>query len=139
MLINHYARGKFYQVACPEGTRIVRGSESTAALNRSPARDLIVVPFGGKEIRIPVDLPDLLPLLAESGRCGLSLVGEPRPDAVLKGAVCPRCGQSDVNWLFIEDDSQRIHCDYCGADFDRTVSDRIVPAQDANQLEKRDL
>jgi uncharacterized metal-binding protein (TIGR02443 family) len=58
------------------------------------------------------------------------VVGEPRPDAILEGAVCPKCGQSDVNWLFIEDDSQRIHCDYCSANFDPKAADRLVPVQD---------
>jgi hypothetical protein len=128
MIVSHYARGKFYQMACPDGTRIVRGSEGTASLDNSPHFDLVVVPFGGHDIPIPVEIPELLPLLAEAGLCGLSLVGEPRPDANLEGAVCPRCGQIDVNWLTLEEDPEQIHCDYCGVDFDPKVADRIAPA-----------
>jgi hypothetical protein len=37
------------------------------------------------------DPRELSPLLAESGRCGLSPVAEPVPDANLAGAVRPKC------------------------------------------------
>ena len=52
--------------------------------------DHLVVPLNGKEIRIPADPPELLPLLAESGNFGVSLVGEPEPDVRLEGVVMPR-------------------------------------------------
>ena len=83
----------------------------------SDGHDLLVVPFEGQEIRIPADPAELLPLLAESGRCGLSLIGGPEPDRRLAGVGCPNCGEDDVNWLSVEVDSVTAHCDRCGSDF----------------------
>ena len=116
MRIRVYSKGKFYLIECPDGTTVVR-----CAVHSVPARadshDLLVVPFRGQAIAIPADPPELLPLLAESGRCGLSLVGEPVPNVNLAGAVCPNCNEDDVSWLSVEDDSKIAHCDYCGCDF----------------------
>jgi Zn ribbon nucleic-acid-binding protein len=126
MLVKHHAKGKFYLIACPEASRIVRRSDRIARRGGF-LPDLIVVPFGRKEIPIPADPPELLPLLAEAGRFGLSLAGEPMPDFRLAGVACPGCGERDVNWLSVEDAFERIHCDYCGVDFDPTVAARIVP------------
>ncbi len=118
MLVKHHARGKFYLIACPEGSRVVRRSDQVAC-DGGPLPDLIVVPFEGGEVAIPADSPELLPLLAESGRCGLALVGEPRPDASLAEAACPWCGERDVDWLSAEDDAGRIRCERCGGGFER--------------------
>ena len=112
MRVRHHARGKFYSIGCPEGTTVVRCSG---------AHDFLLVPFNGQTLRIPADPPGLLPLLAESGRFGLSLVGEPVPDNWLAGAACPQCGEADVTWLQTYDDSEPVHCDRCGADFARPV------------------
>jgi hypothetical protein len=117
MLVTHHAQGKFYLIACPEGSRIIRRSHRIAP-GGGFLPDLFVVPFGEKEVSIPADPPALLPLLAEAGRCGLSLVGVPRPDASLEGAVCPWCGECDVNWLSVEGSGERIHCDSCGGEFE---------------------
>jgi hypothetical protein len=117
MLVKHHAQGKFYLIACPEGSRIIRRSDRIAP-GGGFLPDLIVVPFGGKEIAIPADPPALLPLLAEAGRCGLSLVGEPIPDFRLAGVACPCCGECDVNWLSVEGSSERIQCDSCGGNFE---------------------
>ena len=69
------------------------------------------------EIAISSDPPELLPLLAESGRCGLSLVGEPLPNANLAGVFRPTCNEGDVSWLPVEDGAEIAHCDSCGCDF----------------------
>ena len=111
MTIRGYAKGKFYLIKCPDGSRVVRAG----------LHNLLVVPFEGEPIPIPSDPPELLPLLAESGRCGLSLVGEPVPDLSLEGVVCPKCKEDDVNWLSVEDDSKNAHCDNCGCDFDLSI------------------
>ena len=79
--------------------------------------DRLIVPFEGEVIPIPADPPELLPLLAESGRFGLTLDGEPEPDLRLAGASCPGCGEDDVTWLVFEDQTERVHCDRCSADF----------------------
>jgi uncharacterized metal-binding protein (TIGR02443 family) len=84
------------------------------------AQDLLIVPFEGREIRIPADPSELLPLLSESGRCGLSLIGDPEPEMRLAGAACPDCGEDDVTWLSVEDGSETAHCDRCGGDFGLT-------------------
>jgi hypothetical protein len=73
---------------------------------RSPGR-----PFEGREIRIPADPSELLPLLAESGRCGLSLIGDREREIMLAGTACPNCGEDDVNWLSVVDGSETAHCD----------------------------
>jgi hypothetical protein len=117
MLVKHHAQGKFYLIDCPEGSRIIRRSDRIAP-GGGFLLDLIVVPFRGKDIPIPADPPALLPLLAEVGRCGLSLVGEPMPDFRLAGVACPECGEHDVNWLSVEDDPERIHCNSCGGNFE---------------------
>ena len=116
MRIKHFSKGKFYLIECPQGTRVVRCSEEPAVVG-SDGHDLLVVPFEGQEIRIPADPAELLPLLAESGQCGLSLIGGPEPDRRLAGVGCPNCGEDDVNWLSVEDDSVTAHCDRCGSDF----------------------
>ncbi len=112
MRIRHHAQGKFYTIGCPEGTTVFR---------RPGPHDLLLVPFEGQTLRIPADPHELLPLLAESGRFGLSLAGEPEADEWLAGATCPECGEADVAWLQADEDSESVHCDRCGADFARPV------------------
>src|SRR4051794_13462828 len=68
MIVKQHAQGKFYRVACPEGSQIIRHWNQRAA-DRAIPYDVLVVPFEGKEIPIPAAPPGLLPLLAESGRC----------------------------------------------------------------------
>jgi predicted RNA-binding Zn-ribbon protein involved in translation (DUF1610 family) len=116
MRVRHYAQGKFYTIECPEGTRIVRNSTFRASGKPDPC-DGIIVQFNGKELRIPAEPAELLPLLAESGNLGVSLVGEPEPDVRLVGVCCPDCGETDVNWLQLRDGSESVHCDHCGAEF----------------------
>ena len=111
MRIKHFSKGKFYLIECPPGTRGVR------CWGHTDGHDHLVVPFEGQEIRIPADPAELLPLLAESGRCGLSLIGDPEPEMMLAGAACPNCGEDDVTWLSVEDGSETAHCDRCGDDF----------------------
>jgi hypothetical protein len=113
MRIRHFSKGKWYEIQCPEGSRVERGSGRAA-----PGADRLIVAWDGQEIPIPADPEELLPLLAEAGRCGLVLCGEPEPGPVLIGASCPGCGEWDMHWLAVEDDCERIHCDACGADFD---------------------
>jgi hypothetical protein len=110
MRVRVYSEGRFYLIECPEGTRVVH-------CEAEDSHDGLVVPFEGEEIAIPSDPPELLPLLAESGRCGLSLVGEPVPAVNLVGAVCPNCKEDDVSWLSVDDGSNTVHCDNCGCDF----------------------
>ena len=126
----HDAMGKCYRIACPEGSRLVCRSEVPAP-GGSLHADVLVVPFEGQDIPIPADPPGLLPLLAEAGRCGLALVGEPEPDVRLAGVACPECGERDVNWLNVEDDGAKAHCDRCGADFEpcREAIVLITPRQ----------
>jgi hypothetical protein len=109
MRVRVYSEGKFYLIKCPVGTRVVR--------HAAEPYDILMVPFEGQEIAILNDPPELLPLLAESGRCGLSLIGEPVPSVGLLGAVCPSCNEDDVNWLSVDDGSKTVHCDNCGCDF----------------------
>ena len=54
MLVKYHAQGKFYLIACPEGSRITRRSER---IDRCGGflPDLILVPFRGKEIPVPAD------------------------------------------------------------------------------------
>src|SRR3954454_10617284 len=112
MRVKHYAQGKFYTIQCPEGSRLVLALDGEVAV-----QDHLVVPLDGKEIRIPADPPELLPLLAESGNFGVMLVGQPEPDMRLEGASCPDCGERDVTWLRLDDGWETVHCDHCGADF----------------------
>jgi hypothetical protein len=112
MRVRVYSAGKFYLIECPDGTRVVRH-----AVESSEPNDHVVVPFEGQEIAVPIDPSELLPLLAESGRCGLSLVGEPLAAVNLAGAVCPNCNEDDVSWLSVDDGSKTVHCDNCGCDF----------------------
>ena len=84
MRIKHFSKGKFYVIRCPQGTRVVRCSAQPAPVERD-GHDHLVVPFEGREIRIPADPSELLPLLAESGRCGLSLIGDAEPGMMLAG------------------------------------------------------
>jgi ribosomal protein S27E len=116
MRVERHAQGKFYTIQCPEGTRIERRSEEPAE-GEAVSHEYLVVPSNGKEVRIPADPPELLPLLAESGKFGITLMGEPVPDMRLAGVSCPGCGESDVNWLQVEDGPETVHCDHCGADF----------------------
>ena len=88
MRIRHHSKGKFHLIECPDGTRVVRP-------RRQVSQDHLVVPFEGEEITIPADLDELLPMLAESGLCDLTLVGEPVPDVYLAGVICPKCGEDD--------------------------------------------
>src|SRR3954468_23554150 len=85
MHIRHYSKGKFYRIQCPEGTKVVRRRPTLTSSDGSDLPDLLLVPFQGQTIPIPSDPPELLPMLAESGRCGLSLVGSPQPKARLAG------------------------------------------------------
>jgi hypothetical protein len=124
MRIKHFSKGKFYLIQCPPGTMVVR-CLSQPALVRPDGHNLLMVPFDGQEICIPTDPPELLPLLAESGRCGLSLIGEPEPGIMLAGAVCPNCGEDDLNWLSVENGSVAAHCDRCGSDFGLPLSPTI--------------
>jgi ribosomal protein S27E len=110
MRIRCHAQGKFYKIQCPEGTRVVRRSEDIP-------HDVLLVPFNGRELRIPTDPPELLPMLAEAGNFGVVLIGEPEPEERLAGVVCPGCGQDDVAWLQLRDDSETVRCDGCGTDF----------------------
>ena len=134
MRVKHHALGKFYTIACPEGTSVVRRSGPSSGVGPG-SHDLLVVPFGGEDISIPADPPALLPLLAESGRCGLALVGEPEPDARLAGFICPECGETDVAWLQIEDGSEMARCDRCGADLASPVPTvgHVMPVRVGNR------
>jgi LSD1 subclass zinc finger protein len=109
MRIRHYAQGKFYTIECPDGSSVVR---------RQGSDDHLMVPLNGQEFRIPADPPELLPLLAESGNFGVSLVGKPEPEVGLDGVSCPGCGQDDVTWLQLRDGSESVRCDACGTDFE---------------------
>src|SRR3954452_6524733 len=110
MRVRHHAQGKFYTIDCPQGTRIVRLSDRPAG-GEAVLHDHLIVPLNGKEVRIPASPPELLPLLAESGHFGVSLVGEPEADERLAGVSCPGCGERDVNWLRVEDGSESARCD----------------------------
>ena len=120
MRLKCHAQGKFYTIQCPEGTEVVR---------RSGSDDYLIVPLNGKAIRIPADPPELLPLLAETGNFGVSLVGEPVPEMSLAGVSCPECGESDVAWLQLDHGTESVHCDRCGTDYELTIGDiKPVPA-----------
>ena len=98
MRVRHYAQGKFYTIECPEGTKVALQSKRTDGAS-SFQQDHLIVPLNGKQVRIPADPPELLPMLAETGNFGVMLIGEPEPDVTLMGVVCPGCGQGDVTWL----------------------------------------
>jgi hypothetical protein len=116
MQVRVYSKGKFYLIKCPDGTRV--GCCAARSVPDSvDAHDFLLVPFRGHEIKIPNDLPELLPLLAEAGRFGLSLIGDPVPSADLAGAVCRNCNEDDVSWLSVNDDSNTVHRDNCGCEF----------------------
>jgi hypothetical protein len=116
MRIKHFSKGKFYLIECPPGTRVIR-CWGRSDMVEPVGHDLLMVPFEGREVRIPANPPELLPLLAESGLYGLSLIGGPEPAMMLAGAACPNCGEDDVDWLSVEDGSETAHCDRCGGDF----------------------
>ena len=116
MRIKHFSKGKFYLIACPPGTRVIRCWRQPAPVDPGD-HDLLMVPFEGREIRIPAEPSELLPLLAEAGLCGLSLIGGPEPTMMLVGAACPNCGEDDLDWLSMEDGAETAHCDRCGNDF----------------------
>lgn len=109
MRVRVYSNGRIYLIECPEGSRVVR--------HAAEPHDVLIVPFEGQELVIPSDPAELLPLLAESERYGLSLIGEPVPAVSLAGAVCPMCNEDDVSWLSVDDGSNTVHCDSCGSDF----------------------
>jgi ribosomal protein S27E len=115
MRIKCHSQGKFYTIECPEGTRLVRSADRPGG--DLPFLDHLVVPLNGKTIRISADPPELLPLLAETGNFGVSLVGEPEPDVRLAGVACPGCSEADVNWLQLGEGSEAVRCDRCGAEF----------------------
>ena len=92
MRIKHFSKGKFYLIDCPRGTRVIRCWGQPAPVDTGE-HDVLMVPFDGREIRIPADPSDLLPLLAEARLCGLSLIGGPEPAMMLAGAACPNCGE----------------------------------------------
>jgi hypothetical protein len=100
-------------IECPERTRLIRRSDDT---QETPC-DHLVVPLRGKEIRIPADPPELLPMLAESRNLGITLVGEPEPDVRLAEVSCLTCCETDVAWLQLQDESEWVRCDSCGAEF----------------------
>src|SRR5262245_13910870 len=113
MRIKHSSKGKFYLIQCLQGSRGIR------CWGHPDGHDVWVVPCRtrclgrpfrkGREIRIPADPAELLPLPAESGRCGLSLIGDPEPEMRLAGVICSNCGEDDVNWLSVEDSSETAH------------------------------
>src|SRR3954447_17196975 len=110
MRVRHHSKGKFYTIECPEGSRVVRRSEAPTS-GGAIRHDRLIIPFGGEDLTIPADPEELLPMLAEAGQFGLSLVGRPEPEERLTGVACPKCGESDVDWLLVEDDSDFAHCD----------------------------
>jgi Zn ribbon nucleic-acid-binding protein len=116
MLVRHYSQGKWYRIVCPEGSRVERQSDQAGPGGGQP-QDRLIVPWVGEEIVIPAEPAELLPLLAESGRCGLSLRGKPEAGADLAGATCPGCGEQDIDWLSIGESDEKVHCDRCGGDF----------------------
>src|SRR4051812_25050703 len=131
MRVRCHAQGKFYTIECPEGTRVVRRSDLPVEGEAGP-HDLLIVPLKGREIRIPADPPELLPLLAESGNFGVRLVGEPEADVRMEGVSCPGCGEADVTWLQLDDGSESAHCDRCGADFALPIRHVMpIPASDS--------
>ncbi len=109
MRIKHFSKGKFYLIDCPQGTRVIRCWGQPAPVDTGE-HDVLMVPFDGREIRIPADPSDLPPLLAEARLCGLSLIGDPQPGLMLAGAACPKCGEDDVDWLSVEDGDEMVHC-----------------------------
>jgi hypothetical protein len=122
MRIRVYSKGKFFLIHCPDNSTVVR-CLAPFVPDGADSYDLLLIPYRGREIAIPADPPELLPLLAESGRFGLSLVGEPLPDANLAGAVCPNCNENDVSWMSVDDGTNTVHCDQYGCEFglDRQV------------------
>src|SRR5689334_15855710 len=100
MRIKHFSKGKFYLIKCPGSTRVIRCWGQPALLDPGE-HDLLIVPFEGREIRIPADPSELLPMLAEAGLCGLSLIGGPEPAMRLAGAACSNCGEDDMDWLSV--------------------------------------
>jgi hypothetical protein len=109
--VKHYSQGIFYTIECPEGTRVIRCSDRPDD-GEAILHDQLVVPLNGTDFLIPADPPELLPMLAESGNFGVSLVGEPEPDVRLLNVSCLKCGETDVNWLQLWDGSEPVHCDY---------------------------
>jgi Zn ribbon nucleic-acid-binding protein len=128
MRIRHFSQGKWYEIECPEGSRVERASGRPAP-GGAPGADRLIVAWDGQEIPIPADPEELLPLLAESGRCGLALCGEPVPGPDLAGVSCPGCDERDVQWLAVEPDGRIVHCDACGVDFDPRRSGTGHPAE----------
>ena len=108
MRIRHYSLGKFYLIECPEGSRVVRDASS-------PER--LAVPFDGRGIMIPAEPCELLPMLAEAGRCGLALIGEPVFEPRFTGLICPSCAERETAWLTLEDDGESALCERCSHRF----------------------
>jgi ribosomal protein S27E len=116
MRVRYNAQGKFYTIECPEGTRVVHLSQQPGE-GEAVLHDDLIVPLKSQQFHIPADPPELLPMVAETGNFGVSLVGEPVPEGRLAGVACRGCGAEDVTWLQLRDDSVTVHCDRCGADF----------------------
>jgi hypothetical protein len=85
MRIKHFSKGKFDLIKCPKDTRVIRCWGLPASVDPG-GHDLLMVPFEGREIRIPAGPSELL--LAEAGLYDLSLIGGPKPAIMLAGAVC---------------------------------------------------
>jgi hypothetical protein len=133
MRVRCHAQGKFYTIECPEGTKIVRASDIDE--NEIAECDHLIVPLNGKAVRIPADPPELLPLLAETGNFGVSLVGEAEPVESLAGVSCLKCGEVDVAWLQLMDGTESVHCDRCGGEFE--VPSRVnVPGMRFRQVDR---
>src|SRR5947209_4665918 len=115
MLVRHFAQGKWYAIACPEGSRIVRGTPGDG-LGERPSPDRLIVPRDGREVTYPAEPEGLLPLLAESGQFGIALAAGPEPGPELAGVSCPHCGDADLEWLSLRDDG-RVVCERCWAEF----------------------
>ena len=107
MRVRCHAQGKFYTIECPEGTRVVRRPKP---VDGADPHDLLIVPLNGKVVRIPADPPELLPLLAETGNFGVSLVGEARADVGWRVRM-PRLWRGGRDWLQLGEESEAVHCD----------------------------
>jgi hypothetical protein len=58
MRIKHFSKGKFYLIACPLGTRVIR-CWGQPALVDGDSHDVLMVPLEGREIRIPANPSEL--------------------------------------------------------------------------------
>lgn len=131
MWVTHDAQGEYYEIAHPEGTRLVRCPDQHAD-GQPIGSDHRIVSLKGEHLPIPSQPPELLSLLAETGNFGISLVGGPVPEERLAGVSCPGCGETDLTWLQREDASEVVHCDRCGVDFGLPVL-RTSPIEVGNR------